>query len=75
MSKETTITVCKETLKVLKGYKKEFGFKNLDESVQNSVRWARLFNYVDSEQRRTMIERINTLEFRITALEKFVVEE
>ena len=72
MSKETTITVCTETLKLLKSYKKEFGFKNLDESVQNAVRWARLFNYIDSEQRRSITERVSNLEFRIEALENLI---
>ena len=75
MPSETTVPVSKETLKLVNEYKKEFAFKSLDESVENAIRWAKLWNYVDSEQRRTMIERINTLEFRITALEKFVVEE
>ncbi len=70
MPSETTIPVRKATLKLVQDYKKEFGFKSLDESVQNSIRWAKLWNYVDSEQRRTVVERVNSLEFRVTALEK-----
>jgi hypothetical protein len=68
--KETSIPVNKKTLKFVQEYRDEFGFKSLDEAVINAVRWARLFNYIDSEQRRSIQERLNDLEFRIEALEK-----
>ncbi len=70
MPNETTIPVSKKTLKSVQEYRDEFGFKSLDEAVENAIRWARLWNYVDSEQRRTVVERVNNLEFRVTALEK-----
>lgn len=72
MPKESTIPVSKNTLKMIKDFKKEFGHKSLDKAVEDSIRWARAFSYIEVEQRRTMMERINDLEFRIEALEKLV---
>ncbi len=70
MPSETTIPVSRETLHLVKAYKSEFAFHSLDEAVSSGIKWARLWNYVDSEQRRTVVERVNNLEFRVTALEK-----
>lgn len=69
MPKETSIAVSKATVKLLKSYQKEFGFSSLEESIQNSVRWARLWNYVDVKTRRSMQKRISDLEFAVSALE------
>ena len=70
MPSETTVPVSKETLKLVNEYKKEFAFKSLDEAVENAIRWAKLWNYVDSQTRRDMQSRINDLEFRLEELEK-----
>jgi len=72
MPKETSIPVSRKTLEFLKEYKVEFGFSSLDKSVENAVRWARLFAYVDNEQRRSTEQRLSVLEIRLTALENFV---
>lgn len=72
MPKETTIGVSKATLKMLKDYQKEFGFNSSDEAVSNSVRWARLWSYVDTQQRRSILERINNLEEQFNNLRKLV---
>ena len=72
MPKEKSIGVSKDTLEMLKGYQKEFGFSSLDEAVKNSVQWAKLWDYVDAQTRRDMQSRINDLEFRISALETLV---
>lgn len=69
MPQEKSIGVSKETLEMLKAYQDEFGFSSLDQSIENSVRWARLFNYIDSEQRRTVQERLVHLELQIGNLE------
>ena len=69
MPKETSIAVSKKTLRLLKEYQKEFGFKSLEEAIENAVRWARLWNFVDARQRRELGQRINDLEFRVEALE------
>lgn len=73
MPKETSIPVSRKTLNFVKAYKKEFGFKSLDIAVENAVRWARLWSYVDSQQRRSMIERIGSLELQVQKLAKMVV--
>lgn len=69
MPKETSIGVSKDTLELVKEYQEEFGFTSLDVAVQNSVRWARLFAYVDHEARRSTQERLHILEIRLTELE------
>ena len=69
MPNETSIPVSQKTLKFVNEWKAEFAFKSLDEAVESAVRWGRLFSYIDSEQRRSMIERISDLEFRILSLE------
>ena len=70
MPTEASIGVSKDTLKLVKDYQKEFAFKSLDEAVENSIRWARLWSYVDSQQRRSIVERLNDLEAQVQKLSK-----
>lgn len=73
MPKATSIPVSRKTLNFVKAYKAEFGFRSLDESVENAVRFARLWSYVDSEQRRSTQQRLNDLEAQMQKLAKMVV--
>lgn len=70
MPKETSIAVSKKTLRLLKEYQKEFAFKSLEEAIENAVRWARLWNYVDAKQRRELAQRVSDLEFRLEKLDR-----
>jgi len=70
LPKLTTIPVSTKTLKFIQDYRDEFGFSSLDESVENAVRWARLWSYVDSQQRRSTVERLNVLEDNVEKLGK-----
>ena len=69
MPTETSIGVSNETLELLKAYKDEFQLSSLDEAIQDSLRWAKLWITIDFQQRRSLQERINNLEFQIEKLE------
>ena len=70
MPKEKTVAVSKETLEALKTYQKEFNIKSLEEAIKDSLRWSKLWIAIDFQQRRSLQERVNGLEFRVLALEK-----
>lgn len=65
---EKSIGVSKETLELLKSYKKEFGASSLDEAIKNAVQWARLWNYVSYKTRKHHAERLSSLEFEVARL-------
>ena len=69
MPKVKMIRCSEEILIFLKEYQKEFGFSSLEEAIENAVKWARLWNYVDARTRRDMQKQISDLEFRVEALE------
>jgi len=69
MPKETSIPVSKKTLKFVQEYRDEFQLSSLEEAIQDSIRWSKLWIAIDFQQRRNLQERINDLEFKIEQIE------
>ena len=74
MPKDASLGLSKKTLEQLTKFKTDFDLKSLEEAIEVSLQWAKMFFVVDAETRRDLSSRVTILEIKTEELAKVLIQ-